>query len=437
MIPKVLHRIWVGGPIPELYQEYGKAWEAMHPGWSFKLWTDEDFESKWLKNQKLFDEAKSYVPADAIGQFKSDLARYEILFRYGGVYVDCDVEPVKPIDDLLDVEAFAGWEQQNLYVGNTVIGSAPSARFWGDMIDAAADASKANKGRAATWLSGPRIVTRLYNESNRGLKVYPQSYFFPYSYKDLKNSPELKAYPNAYAIHHWAHQRKLRDRPLQQGATGNPTLSIAIMAHRKREKWVPELAEQLGPNCKVIWDTKNDRHHTGGNALANYDPDCTHHMVIQDDAILAKDIVPGVINALKYVPESNPVGLYVGRARPRTDEVRTLMTKATETKASFMVHKGPWWGVGIVLPTSTIRDLIRSYDLMSAVPNYDRRIARFYESKGLYCYYTVPSLVDHRIEDNPSLVAGRGSDGRYAYNFIGPRSALDIDWSGPIVRGKI
>jgi hypothetical protein len=113
------------------------------------------------------------------------------------------------------------------------------------------------------------------------------------------------------------------------------------------------------------------------------------------------------------------------------------MTRATETKASFMVHKGPWWGVGIVLPTKSIRDLISYYDAMSAVPNYDRRIARYFESKGLYCYYTVPSLVDHRIEDNPSLVAGRGSDGRYAYNFIGPRSALDIDWSGPIVRGKI
>jgi hypothetical protein len=436
MIPKVLHRIWVGGTMPDQYRQYGEAWEKLHPGWSFRLWTDEDFRDGWLTNQYLFDNAEKYVPADAVGQFRSDVARYEILYRFGGVYVDCDVEPLKNFDELLDVEAFAGWEQTSLYVGNTVIGGVPGAEFWGQMIGAVSDASKENKGKAATWLSGPRVVTRLHNSINSNLTIYPQKYFFPYSYKDLNNSPELKQYLEAYSVHHWGHQRELRDKPLQSGALSNPTLSIAIMAHKKREKWVPKLAEQLGPDCKIVWDTKNDRHHTGGNALAAYDPDATHHMVIQDDAILAKDIVPGVINALKHVPASNPVGLYVGRARPRTDEVRSLMTRATETNASFMVHKGPWWGVGIVLPTKSIRDLINHYDAMSAVPNYDRRIARYFESKGLYCYYTVPSLVDHRIEDNPSLVAGRGSDGRYAYNFAGPRSALDVDWSGPIVRGK-
>jgi hypothetical protein len=265
--------------------------------------------------------------------------------------------------------------------------------------------------------------------------VYPQKYFFPYSYKDLNFSPELKSYPGSFSAHHWGHQRELKGKPLKSGSLVNPTLSVAIMAHRKREQWVPELSAQLGDSCKVVWDTKNDRHHTGGNALAAYDESATHHMVIQDDALLAKDIVPGVINALKHVPPNNPVGLYVGRARPRTDEVRSLMAKAAVIGASFMVHKGPWWGVGIVVPTSSIRELLKRYDEMAAIPNYDRRIARYFESKGLYCYYTVPSLVDHRIDDNPSLVPGRGSEGRYAYNFIGPRSALDVDWSGPVVRG--
>jgi hypothetical protein len=436
VIPKILHRIWVGGPMPEQYRIYGVKWERLNPGWTFRLWTDKDFADGWLKNQDLFDKAEQYVPADAVGQFRSDVARYEILGRFGGVYADCDVEPLKPLDDLLDVEAFAGWEQTGLYVGNTIIGGVPGAQFWLEMVEAVAAASRANKGRAATWLSGPRVVSRIREDSDAPLTIYPQGFFFPYSYKDLKSSPELKNYPDAYAVHHWGHQRELRGKPLQPGGTSDPRLSVAVMAHKSRERWVPDLVKALGADVHVVWDRFNDRHDTGVRALANFDPDATHHMVIQDDAIVAKDLVEGVKNALRYVPASNPVGLYVGRAKPRADEIRTLMARATDTKASFMVHKGPWWGVGIVVPTTSLRDLIDHYDSLSGVPNYDRRVSRYFESKGLYCYYTVPSLVDHRIEDNPSLVPGRGSQGRFAHQFIGPRSALDVDWSGPIVRGK-
>jgi hypothetical protein len=422
--------------MPEHYRQYGEKWEELHSGWKFKLWSDEDFADGWLENQELFDNAEQYVPADAVGQFRSDVARYEIIYRHGGVYADCDVEPLKPIDSLLDAEAFAGWEQDGLFVGNTIIGGVAGAEFWRQMIPAIRDASKANRGKAATWLSGPRVVTRLRGETSAPLTIYPQKFFFPYSYKDLGSAPELKQYPDSYAVHHWGHQRELRDRPLQSGKTFEPTLSVTIMAHKKRERWVPDLVDALGVDVKVVWDRFNDRHDTGARALSVYDPEATHHMVIQDDALVAKDLVGGVKNLLRHVPPNNPVGLYVGRSRPRADEVRTLMSRAAASNASFMVHKGPWWGVGIVLPTSTIRDLIAHYDGMSNVPNYDRRVARYYESKGLYCYYTVPSLVDHRIDDNPSLVPGRGSEGRYAHTFIGPRSALEVDWSGPIVRGK-
>jgi mannosyltransferase OCH1-like enzyme len=58
VIPKTLHRIWVGGPMPEHYREYGRRWEELHPGWSFRLWTNEDFTNGWLENQDLFDRAE-------------------------------------------------------------------------------------------------------------------------------------------------------------------------------------------------------------------------------------------------------------------------------------------------------------------------------------------------------------------------------------------
>ena len=436
MIPKVIHRIWVGGSMPQIYKNYEKKWLDLNPGWSVKTWGNNDFG--WLKNQDLFDLAQEYAPADGVGQFKSDLARYEILHRFGGVYVDCDVEPLKPFDSLLGPEAFASWEVNNEFVGNTVLGSAPGNPFFAAMIDAARDGAKANKGRAVTWMTGPRVFTRLYNgwANKQNLHVYPQKYFFPYSYNDLKKAevPETKTYPEAYAVHHWAHQREKRGRPLV--ASGNGELSVAIMAHKKREEWVPDLESQL-PGVTTVWDKKNDRWDTGARSLVAHNGKSEWHMVVQDDALLPPDFYEGVKKMLRSAPPEHPVGLYYGRVRPRAIDTENLTAKAKKEKASFIVHNGPWWGVGIVIPTAHTKDIVNWGDKNPQIPNYDRRISRWYGQMDIPCYYTVPSLIEHRTENNPSLVPGRTGQNRRAWEFLGPRSALDIEWNGPIVKGAL
>lgn len=90
-IPKIIHQIWLGSPLPKQYKKYQKSWRHHHPDWEYKLWTDADVEAFQLHNKKLFDEAKNY------GE-KSDIFRYEILHRYGGVYIDTDIECLKPFD---------------------------------------------------------------------------------------------------------------------------------------------------------------------------------------------------------------------------------------------------------------------------------------------------------------------------------------------------
>jgi hypothetical protein len=436
MIPKILHRIWVGNPIPDHLAAFEDNWRQLHPDWQFKLWTDKDLG--WLQNQQLYDRAELVVPPDAVGQFRSDLARYEILQRYGGVYADCDVEPVKNFDNLLNVDAFAGWEETNMFVGNTVLGSVAGHPLWRQMIDAIPDACSENKGKAATWLSGPRVLSRVVSARGRveDFTVYPQSYFFPYSYKDVKRAttdPSLLSYPNAYAIHHWEHTRTLRNRVMRRRPVSEPRLSYTIMAHKKRERWVPDLQAQL-ENCSVTWDKFNDRHETGLRAIRSYDANATHHVVVQDDALLCGDFVETAHNALRYVPESCPVSFYTGRVKPHSHEFSQIHEAAKREGASFISGKGPWWGVAIAFPVDSIDDLAEFYSKADNIPNYDRRSARFYESRGIPCYYSLPSIVDHRVEDNPSLVAGRQNLGRYAREFVGPRSGLDIDWSGPVFR---
>jgi inositol phosphorylceramide mannosyltransferase catalytic subunit len=93
-IPKVFHRVWLGGQLMPLeFIEWGKTWTAMHPGWTMKLWTEETLP-------RIVNEYQ-YKRAVCLAQ-RADVIRYEIMQRYGGVYVDCDIECVRNVEPLLE-----------------------------------------------------------------------------------------------------------------------------------------------------------------------------------------------------------------------------------------------------------------------------------------------------------------------------------------------
>ena len=201
-------------------------------------------------------------------------------------------------------------------------------------------------------------------------------------------------------------------------------LSVAVMAHPQRAEFIPELLESLGQGT-VVWDEINDRWDTGRRAMLAYDPFATHHVVVQDDAIVCRDFVAGVEEALEHVPPFHPVGLYLGRVRPYGALVSRLVAQAGD--ASWITMPAINWGVAIVVPVVTLEEMIEYCDLWDRDKNYDRRLSRWFEKGKLRCWYTWPSLVEHR--DSPSLVANRGG-GRHAHRFLGADvSALGLDWT--------
>lgn len=107
-IPKIIHQIWVGDkPIPKKYLKFMETWKEKHPGWIYKLWTNDDIDRFEWRNRDYFDAA------DNPGM-KADIWRYEIIYKYGGVYVDCDMECRRPIDNLISrVEFIAGFDSSS------------------------------------------------------------------------------------------------------------------------------------------------------------------------------------------------------------------------------------------------------------------------------------------------------------------------------------
>jgi hypothetical protein len=189
-IPRVIHRIWLGdAPLPPEFAEFAEGWERLHPGWESRWWHDDDLAR--------------LIPADAIERARShsersNLLRFEILRRHGGVYLDTDVECLRPIDALLDgASAFAGWEGPES-IGTAILGSVPGHPLF---EDAAREAQQnAGRGVNSPEATGPRFFT-LVAASHRNVRLFDRKFFYPYAWDELHRRGET--FPDAYAVHHW------------------------------------------------------------------------------------------------------------------------------------------------------------------------------------------------------------------------------------------
>lgn len=200
MIPRIIHQIWLGDPMPDHLAIYCTTWAEHHPGWEHRLWTDGDFG--WLRNQRLFDTAQRHTPH--VGQFRADIARYEILHRFGGVYVDCDFECRRPIDDLLDADSFAAWEEDDVWVNNAILGAVPAHPLMADLIARLPASVARHRGKRPNVMTGPQFLTQRARRHH--ITVHPARLFYPYSWSELDRQGE--DFPDVYAIHHWDNARR-------------------------------------------------------------------------------------------------------------------------------------------------------------------------------------------------------------------------------------
>lgn len=207
-IPRRLHFIWVGSPIPPRVAENITRWRDMHPTWKARIWTDRDLT--WMRNRRLFNEAESIVPRDAVGQFRSDLARYEILFWKGGFYVDTDTYPLRPIDSSLAKHTEFAVQEDPAWIGNTYLGATARHPIMRDIIDGLDANIRRNRGKRANVLSGPKYITSIWKR-HEGY-VAPTVWGFPYSYTDVKRGTIPETMPRAsYAVHEWDHTRRVME----------------------------------------------------------------------------------------------------------------------------------------------------------------------------------------------------------------------------------
>lgn len=200
MIPKIIHYCWFGGGGKSAKMEKCIAsWRKYCPDYEFREWNETNFNidrnpyTRWSYDNGKF-------------AFLSDYVRLIVLEEYGGIYMDTDVELVKKPDELLNNEAFFGFENKSWVATGLGCGAVPHHPAVRAML---AEYEPLLDGQHGT-IGCPRLNTaallklglkqngELQNLS--GAVIYPPDYFNPYD----DATGRLKLTTNTVSIHWYA-----------------------------------------------------------------------------------------------------------------------------------------------------------------------------------------------------------------------------------------
>lgn len=213
-------------------------------------------------------------------------------------------------------------------------------------------------------------------------------------------------------------------------------LSVSVMAHPDRGEWVRPLLGELGLGTPVSWDSEGAPSGNADRVWRNaraawlmHDPEADWHVLLQDDAVLCRDFLAGLAQALDHVPQTSAiVSPYLGAGGMVGQKWASIGAKADEAGASWIVAQRLLWGVAIAIPVRYIGEMIAFADRRAGVPD-DMRVAGWVKRTDREVWYPWPSLVDHR--EVPSLTKHHAKGRRAVRHHA--ESATGIDWSGPQV----
>ena len=193
-IPKIIHQIWIGTkPSPSKFMN---TWKDKNPDFDYIKWNEQEFIQRGI----VFETQSKIDSIEEING-KADIIRWELLWKYGGVFLDADSICIEPIDDvLLKCKAFAGYENEQVrqgLVATGTMGFPPNHPLCREAIDwiLLNPVSQRETGQRAWYNVGPGLLTRLL-QSNKypEFKVFPSHYFLPFHYTGLKYGGHEKVY---------------------------------------------------------------------------------------------------------------------------------------------------------------------------------------------------------------------------------------------------
>lgn len=189
MIPKIIHYCWFGhNPLPASARKCIASWRKFLPDYEIKEWNEDNFDVNSIPYTKQAYEAKKYA-------FVSDYARFWILYHYGGLYFDTDVEVIANMDEIVARGAFMGIEQGASLDGKPMVapglglGVEAGHPFYERMLQVYDSQNFINSDGSHNTMTIVSYTTReLYAHGMKpsedmqevdGIWIYPSDYFCP------------------------------------------------------------------------------------------------------------------------------------------------------------------------------------------------------------------------------------------------------------------
>jgi len=230
-IPKILHHVWLGpNSIPDNLKKCLNTCYVEHLSWKHMFWTDDNLPDITLFREE-YNMDNNYAR-------KSDIVRLVALYQYGGVYLDMDVEAIKPIDDLLTGHRFvvateAGKTDRKdireTHINNAVIASTKRNKTVSKLLTKMKEKYKtieieenASPLSYVSPLGGPCLFNALHKTGDLDgeyNKIYTHEYFYPLHYSERVIGQENWTIPSdvntldekTHLVHHfaasWYHQK--------------------------------------------------------------------------------------------------------------------------------------------------------------------------------------------------------------------------------------
>lgn len=235
MIPKTIHYIWFGGnPLGEKEQKCIATWEKYLPDYKIIRWDETNFDVSCNRYCLEAYQAKKWA-------FVSDYVRLWVLVNHGGVYMDTDVEVLRPLDEFLDNQAFSGFETSES-IPTGIMASEQGFKLFRTLLEDYENRNFILSNGEMDLTTNVEAITRLCLSKGlklnnmfqviEGFSLYPKEVFCPKNYQ----TGEIEITKNTVTIHHfsgtWKTDSEKKILAIQQKILQRaPILQPIIAAH--------------------------------------------------------------------------------------------------------------------------------------------------------------------------------------------------------------
>lgn len=213
--------------MPDKFREFGDLWQRLNPQATVHDWTEEEImDSEWINYkvlQKMYSESQQ-PGADLIAYYTHvmDVIGYEMVFKFGGWYFNCDLKPLKSLSMLNAVRTSFAMEDDVWPVNMAMFAYAPRNDIFEQIINELPKRYFGNPGAFMNFSTGCQLIKPIIDQNIDRITLFPRNVFNPIHFTDFNYGQEPDTgkdfSPETVAVHLWGHRTNQRNqRILESG----------------------------------------------------------------------------------------------------------------------------------------------------------------------------------------------------------------------------